>query len=44
MNYICRRLSVPPAEAWGVLTFYHLLAASRARAPWRMSATTSPAG
>jgi len=26
MNYICRRLSVPPAEAWGVLTFYHLLA------------------
>ena len=27
MNYICRRLSVPPAEAWGVLTFYHLLAA-----------------
>jgi len=26
LNYICRRLSVPPAEAWGVLTFYHLLA------------------
>jgi NADH-quinone oxidoreductase subunit F len=26
MNHICRRLSVPPAEAWGVLTFYHLLA------------------
>jgi NADH-quinone oxidoreductase subunit F len=25
LNYICRRLSVPPAEAWGVLTFYHLL-------------------
>ncbi len=28
MNYICRRLSVPPAEAWGVLTFYHLLASA----------------
>lgn len=26
LNYICRRLSVPPAEAWGVVTFYHLLA------------------
>ncbi|MGE0043503.1 MAG: NADH-ubiquinone oxidoreductase-F iron-sulfur binding region domain-containing protein [Vicinamibacterales bacterium] len=25
LNYICRRLGVPPAEAWGVLTFYHLL-------------------
>jgi NADH-quinone oxidoreductase subunit F len=26
LNYICSRLSVPPAEAWGVVTFYHLLA------------------
>lgn len=26
LNYICRRLSIPPAEAWGVVTFYHLLA------------------
>ncbi|MGE3275422.1 MAG: NADH-ubiquinone oxidoreductase-F iron-sulfur binding region domain-containing protein [Vicinamibacterales bacterium] len=26
LNYICRRLAVPPADAWGVLTFYHLLA------------------
>ena len=26
LNYICRRLTVPPAEAWGVVTFYHLLA------------------
>jgi NADH-quinone oxidoreductase subunit F len=24
LNYVCRRLFVPPAEAWGVLTFYHL--------------------
>ncbi len=24
LNYICRRLQVPPAEAWGVATFYHL--------------------
>jgi NADH-quinone oxidoreductase subunit F len=28
LNYICRRLTVPPAEAWGVLTFYHLLGAT----------------
>jgi NADH-quinone oxidoreductase subunit F len=28
LNYICRRLAVPPAEAWGVLTFYHLLGAT----------------
>ncbi|HEX4954115.1 MAG TPA: NAD(P)H-dependent oxidoreductase subunit E [Thermoanaerobaculia bacterium] len=26
LNHICRRLTVPPAEAWGVLTFYHLFA------------------
>ncbi|HEX8027682.1 MAG TPA: NAD(P)H-dependent oxidoreductase subunit E, partial [Vicinamibacterales bacterium] len=26
LNYICQRLAVPPAEAWGVVTFYHLLA------------------
>ncbi len=26
LNYICRRLSVPPADAWGVVTFYHLFA------------------
>ena len=25
LNYICQRLAVPPAEAWGVVTFYHLL-------------------
>ncbi len=25
LNYICRRLTVPPAELWGVVTFYHLL-------------------
>jgi NADH-quinone oxidoreductase subunit F len=24
LNYICRRLTVPPAEAHGVVTFYHL--------------------
>ena len=24
LNYICKRLVVPPAEAWGVVTFYHL--------------------
>lgn len=25
LESICRRLAIPPAEAWGVLTFYHLL-------------------
>ncbi len=25
LNYVCRRLSVPPAEAYGVATFYTLL-------------------
>ncbi|HKG55699.1 MAG TPA: NAD(P)H-dependent oxidoreductase subunit E, partial [Candidatus Limnocylindrales bacterium] len=26
INYVCRRLTVPPAEAWGVATFYALFA------------------
>jgi len=26
LEYICKRLMVAPAEAWGVLTFYHLFA------------------
>jgi NADH-quinone oxidoreductase subunit F len=26
MDYICERLNVPPADAWGVATFYALLA------------------
>jgi len=26
LNYVCRRLSVPPAEAYGVATFYAMLA------------------
>ena len=26
MGYACRRLGIPPAEAWGVATFYALLA------------------
>ncbi len=25
-NYVCRRLTVAPADAWGVLTFFHLFA------------------
>ena len=24
LNYVCKRLSVPPADAWGVATFYAL--------------------
>jgi NADH-quinone oxidoreductase subunit F len=26
LEYVCLRLTVPPAEAWGVVTFYHLFA------------------
>ncbi|MBA2717715.1 MAG: NAD(P)H-dependent oxidoreductase subunit E [Chloroflexi bacterium] len=32
LNYVCKRLTVPPAEAWGVATFYALFATS-ARPP-----------
>jgi NADH-quinone oxidoreductase subunit F len=32
LNYVCRRLTVPPAEAYGVATFYALFA-TRARPP-----------
>jgi NADH-quinone oxidoreductase subunit F len=32
LNYVCRRLTVPPAEAYGVATFYALFATTR-RAP-----------
>jgi NADH-quinone oxidoreductase subunit F len=28
LNYVCQRLDVPPAEAWGVATFYALLSTS----------------
>src|SRR5579883_3132337 len=28
LDYICRRLMVPPAEAHGVVTFYHLFSLS----------------
>ncbi|MBI3569035.1 MAG: NAD(P)H-dependent oxidoreductase subunit E [Gemmatimonadetes bacterium] len=28
LSYVCERLHVPPAEAWGVATFYALLATS----------------
>jgi NADH-quinone oxidoreductase subunit F len=28
LNHVCQRLTVPPADAWGVATFYHLLATS----------------
>jgi NADH-quinone oxidoreductase subunit F len=28
LGYVCERLGVPPAEAWGVATFYALLATS----------------
>ncbi len=28
LDYVCARLGVPPAEAWGVVTFYAMLATS----------------
>jgi NADH-quinone oxidoreductase subunit F len=31
LNYICQRLTVPPADAWGVVTFYHLFATAPRR-------------
>ena len=44
LNYICRRLTVPPAEAYGVATFYALFSLEpRGRRPSPTSATTSPA-
>jgi len=35
LDYICRRLTVPPAEAYGVVTFYSML--STARRPPRVA-------
>jgi NADH-quinone oxidoreductase subunit F len=32
LNHVCKRLGVPPAEAYGVATFYHLLS-TEPRAP-----------
>ena len=32
LDYACRRLTVPPAEAWGVVSFYHLFS-TEPRAP-----------
>jgi len=29
LNHVCRRLTVPPAEAWGVVSFYHLFATEK---------------
>ena len=44
VNYIAQRLSVPPAEIYGVTTFYALFDTDRdARRPWCTCATTSPA-
>ena len=32
LDYVCARLGVPPAEAWGVATFYAMLATPHASA------------
>ena len=44
LNYVCERLTVPPAEAYGVATFYAMFSVSRARRRSCTSATTSRAG
>ena len=44
LNYVCERLDVPPADAYGVATFYALLSpSSRARRASCTCARTSPA-
>ena len=43
LGYVCDRLNVPPADAWGVATFYALLATSPRPRGSSTSATTSPA-
>ena len=44
LNYVCTRLTVPPADAYGVATFYALLAVEpRPPRVSSTSATTSPA-
>ena len=35
LNYVCQRLSVPPADAYGVATFYALLSTVPRPAPRR---------
>ena len=45
LDYVCARLTIPPAEAHGVVTFYHLFSLQPVlRPPSPTSATTSPAG
>ena len=44
LNYVCERLQVPPAEAYGVATFYAMFSVDRATADGAStSATTSRA-
>ena len=43
LNEVCRRLTVPPADAYGVASFYALLRSSRNPARSSTSATTSRA-
>ena len=40
LNYVCTRLSVPPADAWGVATFYALF--STTPRPKTRSGSASP--
>ena len=44
LNYVCERLQVPPAEAYGVATFYACSACRSARRRSSTCATTSRAG
>ncbi len=43
LNHICAQLEVPPAEAYGVASFYAMFALAPRAPRWCTSATTSPA-
>ena len=43
LNYIAQRLTVPPADVYGVATFYALFSVEERPPRWSTSATTSPA-
>ena len=44
LNYVARRLTIPPADVYGVATFYALFSVTRARHACCTCATTWPAG
>jgi NADH-quinone oxidoreductase subunit F len=40
LNYVSERLTVPPAEAYGVATFYAMFSVQPGPRPWSTPATT----